>query len=1020
MDTNTQNGIAIIGMSGRFPKAKNVREFWKNICNGVDCISTYTDDELRRYGISESILADERYVKAKGEMEEIDMFDAQFFGYTPAEAKLMDPQHRKFLECCWEAMEDAGYNVESTDVRIGVFAGESLSTYMIFNVLPNINTDAASAASLQAAIGNDKDSLTTTVTYKMNLRGAGVTIQSSSSTSLTAIVMACQSLLNYQNDMILAGGVSIGSLQKCGYLYEEQGILSPNGKCCPYDQQGNGFVPGTGVGVVVLKRLNEAIEDGDHIYAVIQGFDLNNDGARKVSYSAPSVAAQTEVILGAQQFADFDPHTITYVEGHGTATKIVDVIETKALKEAFCDVKENNHCVLGSVKGNIGHLDAAAGVTSLIKASLSVEKGMIPPTINFTENNKELKLEDSPFYVSKELIYWNEESKRRAGVSSFGMGGTNAHIVIEEYKNDKEEDQEAHKYKIILLSAQNEDSLHKLKTNIDEFLNENDINLSNLAYTSQIGRKHFNKRQAFVCTNADEFVHNYMNISGECKGKKTPIVFMFPGQGAQFFHMGKVLYQEEQEFQLAVDECVEKANGYVEFDIRNLLFGAEENIEMIQNNTASVQILLFVIEYAIAKTLIFYHILPDVMIGHSVGEYVAACIAGAISLSDAIYLIVKRGSLMERMNEGIMVSVFLNEEKTKSVIQGFESVSIAAVNDRKSTVISGNISDMKAILQKLENENIIYCKLRNKHAFHSKAVEDIKEEFLDAMKKIQFHKVRIPVISNVNGKLVEEFSKRYFIKHLESTVRFMEGIQTINKMYCDAVYLEIGPGCTLSTFVKRIVGSDCEVHTSLSNREPTKDGEVFYQLMASLWVRGTDIDWRSMYKNEKRKRISYPTYVFKKESYWLNSHIISCSYNLIDEEGKTNVKKSLNPTDESFTESWRENISAKYVKPNNEIQSELCQIWESMLEMYPIGVQDNFFELGADSLTVTQLFSRIYKKYKVHVEYKLFFSDPTILMLSNIIDKKDAYAENDVEELLKETSSMSDIEIDELIKILEQ
>lgn len=327
MDTNTQNGIAIIGMSGRFPKAKNVREFWKNICNGVDCISTYTDDELRRYGISESILADERYVKAKGEMEEIDMFDAQFFGYTPAEAKLMDPQHRKFLECCWEAMEDAGYNVESTDVRIGVFAGESLSTYMIFNVLPNINTDAASAASLQAAIGNDKDSLTTTVTYKMNLRGAGVTIQSSSSTSLTAIVMACQSLLNYQNDMILAGGVSIGSLQKCGYLYEEQGILSPNGKCCPYDQQGNGFVPGTGVGVVVLKRLNEAIEDGDHIYAVIQGFDLNNDGARKVSYSAPSVAAQTEVILGAQQFADFDPHTITYVEGHGTATKIGDVIE---------------------------------------------------------------------------------------------------------------------------------------------------------------------------------------------------------------------------------------------------------------------------------------------------------------------------------------------------------------------------------------------------------------------------------------------------------------------------------------------------------------------------------------------------------------------------------------------------------------------------------------------------------------------------------------------------------------------
>ena len=1020
MDSNTLNGIAIIGMSGRFPNAENVREFWSNLCNGVDCISTYSDDELRQYGISESLLADDRYVKAKGEMKDIDAFDAKFFGYTPAEAKLMDPQHRKFLECCWEAMEDAGYNAETLDARVGVFAGESMSTYMIFNVLPNINTDVASAASLQAAIGNDKDSLTTTVTYKMDLKGAGITIQSSSSTSLTSIVMACQSLMNYQNDMILAGGVSISSLQKCGYLYEEQGILSPNGKCCPYDKQGNGFVPGTGVGVVVLKRLDEAIEDGDHIYAVIRGYDTNNDGSRKVSYSAPSVSAQTEVIVGAQQFAGFEPETITYIEGHGTATKMGDVIETKALKEAFSRVKEKRHCILGSVKGNIGHLDSAAGVVGVIKAALCVEKGVIPPTLNFTENNELLGLEDSPFYVTNKLVQWETKGTRRAGVSSFGMGGTNAHIVLEEYvPQSVDEKKKNHEYKVVLMSAQNEDSLDELKTSMDKFLSENTVDMCDLAYTSQIGRKHFDKRRAYVCKNAEDFYRKRGQFIGECKGKERSKVFMFPGQGAQFFNMGKTLYQEEKAFRKAVDECVETAGNYFDGDILDIFWGETENTEMTGGNSAVVQVMLFIIEYATARMLISYNVQPDVLIGHSVGEYVAACISEAISLKDAIYLIVNRGRLMEQMKEGMMVSIFQSEESVKGVIGEYPSVSIAAQNYNASTVIAGDVEEIQSILKKLDDNGVLYRVLKNKHAFHSKAVESIKTEFAEVLDKISFHKCRIPVISNVNGKIVDDFSKDYFLKHLESSVRFMDGIQTINEIFPDSIYIECGPGNTLTAFVKRILGNTCMMHTLMNEREQGRSGEKLCGLLALLWVNGTAVDWNKLYTDEKRQRISYPAYVFRKERYWLNHHNLQRATDSNDEKIEAAETKTQEEQNQRSSAVNRENLSAEYVAPENDIQRELCHIWESMLEIYPIGIRDNFFELGADSLMVTQLLSRIYKKYGIHVEYKPFFADPTILMLSTQLKtkKEDKY---DIDELAKETMSMSETELDQLIKLLEQ
>lgn len=937
MNTNELNGVAIIGMSGRFPKAKNVGEFWENICKGMDCISKYTCEELKNYGISDKILSNERYIRCKGEMEDIATFDANFFGYTPREAELMDPQHRKFLECSWEAMEDAGYNPETTDARIGVFAGESMSTYMIFNVLPNINSDYASAESLQAAIGNDKDSLTTTVTYKMDLRGAGVTIQSSSSTSLTAIVMACQSLLNYQNDMVLAGGVSINSIQKCGYLYEERGIMSENGRCCPYDQEANGFVPGTGVGVVVLKRLDEAIEDGDHIYAAIKGFDINNDGARKVSYSAPSVEAQTEVILGAQQLAGFDPKTITYIEGHGTATKVGDIIETKALKEVFQEIKEKKHCVLGSVKGNIGHLDAAAGVASLIKVALSIERGIIPPTHNFNKNSNVIDLEDSPFYVSNELIHWNCASKRRAGVSSFGMGGTNAHIVLEEVRLERDKNEKSHEYKVVLLSAKTKESLLELKSDIDEFIFHNDVNLDDLAYTSQIGRKHFNIRQAVICKDGNEFIHSDKLLTSESMEKKYDVVFMFPDFDIQSLYSGQILYNEEKVFRVAVDKCISIAKDMVNSDIFQMLCGEKKMIQFPQDDISSAQILLFIIEYAMANTLIYYNVQPSIMIGEGVGEYVAACVSGAIDLEMALKLLLIYGR------------------------------------------------------KKGDNVNIL------------DKPEEMEDDLLEVFGHLKTKRAQVPVISSVTGKKIKEFSKEYFIEHMRSIPHIGDGIQTIEAMGLNCLYIEAGPKGVISEYVERIIDKHHNTYISSRKCKPQRDDKYFYYLIASLWVKGININWANVYEN-KRRRISYPTYVFSKESYWLEANEIM--YNC-----KNKVNKGKKST--------REKVSTEYVRPVNQLQEELALIWENMLGVCPIGVNDDFFQMGADSLEATQLFSRIYDKYKVNISYKSFFENPTIVTLyKDIIASKEKNELQDINELLKEVSTLPDEEVDEIITML--
>ena len=1026
-----QDGIAIIGMSGKFPKAKNIQEFWDNIAQGVEGITFYSDEELLEAGIAREVLDDPRYIKAKGEVAGIDLFDAHFFGYTPREAELMDPQHRLFLECAWEAMEDAGYDPERIDGRVGVFAGESLSTYMILNVVPNFDTNYASAGSLQAAIGNDKDSLTTTLTYKMDLRGAGITIQSSSSTSLVAVSMACQSLINYQCDMILAGGVSVGSPKKNGYLFEEAGIVSPDGHCRPYDAEGHGFVPGTGVGVVLLKRLDEALEDGDHIYAAIKGFAVNNDGAKKVSYSAPSADAQAEVIMEAQKYAGFPPETISYVEGHGTATKLGDVIEVSALKRAFGDNVGKNFCALGSVKSNIGHLDTAAGVTGLIKAALCIEKKQIPPTINYQKANPQLGLEDSPFFVPTALMDWNPTGKRRAGVSSFGMGGTNAHVVLEEVEQNMQNPLDERVWKLVTLSAKTEAALSRHIKNTMEFMeNKEALDLSSLAYTSQVGRKRLDKRAVILLCKTMACETGLVDsgaikiIKGQVKQEKREVVFLFPGQGAQYLNMGRELYELEPVFKHAVDLCSDLFEAYLGEGICDFIFGDQRDIEKherLMGDTSVAQPAIFTVEYAMAKLLNAWGITPDAVIGHSMGELTAACISGLINLEDAVKLIAHRGRLMETMPEGAMISAAITPEDAMQLAGKYPDISLAAVNGPMACVFSGCSQAVGQMEEDFASQGILCSRLKNKHAFHSANVECIKDEFCSVLNEVSMVEPDVRCISNVDGGYFDHekiADKEYWLRHLRGTVHFMRGIQTLQDSG-EKIYIEVGPGKTLNSLVGQILGGDRDdlLSTIPHYNDLTGGQEYLAAALGKLWILGVEIDWNSYYQGRKFRRISFPTYPFERKSYWLESP------GLRKIKGKS-WKVELQDEEQDIQERIenRPEISTTFVRPTQEMEKRVALVWERLLGIQPIGLDDSFFELGGNSLGITQMFSRIYSEFKVKVDYRAFYSCPTVRTITEMISdipeqSKDKPMSDDakLEALLSEIEAMSDEETREML-----
>ncbi|MCA2005554.1 MAG: acyltransferase domain-containing protein, partial [Ignavibacterium sp.] len=764
------NDVAIIGIAGKYPKAKNIKEFWNNLVNGVEAISFFSDDELE-YLPNTKNNSELKFIKARGVLEDVDKFDAEFFGFNPREAAIMDPQHRVFLEVCYNALEDAGYVADKYEGSIGIFAGSSLNSYLIYNVLRDRQKQEEMAASYQIAdyttlTGNDNGFLTTKVAYKLGLNGPAVNVQTACSTSLVAVGEAYKSLITGECDMALAGGVSISFPQKRGYDFVDGSIGSVDGHCKPFDADATGTVFSAGAGVVVLKRLEDAIRDRDSIYAVIKSVALNNDGSDKAGYMTPSIDGQKDVIVRAHRMAGIEPETIKYVEAHGTGTPVGDPIEVTALEKAFrLSTDRTQFCGIGSVKSNVGHTDAAAGITGLIKTALVLKNRVIPPTLHFQKPNPRFDFVKSPFYVVDRLTKLDSEERPiRAAVSAFGVGGTNAHAILEEYIDNEIHQEEKPAKQILIVSAKSENSLKGNLTSIADHLSVNpNQNIGDVAFTLQQGRKEFEWRQFVVASNVTEAEKQLRNVlnNGTNKSKvnlseRNHLVFMFPGQGAQYVNMGKGLYDSEPLFRGTIDLCSEILKPHLDLDIRDLLFPASVNEESAKKleQTVYTQPALFIIEYALAKLFMSYGIKPNSMIGHSVGDYVAACLSGVFTLEDALFILSRRAKLMQQQKPGSMLSVRSNEEEIRKIID--DDIAIAAINSPNLVVLSGETEKIKIFSDKLNELKIENRILFTSHAYHSQMMEPAIQPFIEEFKNIKMNNPTAPFISSLTGTWITD------------------------------------------------------------------------------------------------------------------------------------------------------------------------------------------------------------------------------------------------------------------------
>jgi acyl transferase domain-containing protein len=753
LNDNLPSGVAIIGMVGRFPGANDLETYWRNIRDGVEAVTHFSNDHLIAAGVSPALLQHTAYVKARGIVEDIDKFDPAFFGYSARDAVVMDPQQRVFLQCAWEALENAGYDPRAYQGLIGVYGGSTASSYQGF-VWANL--DAVGADVLSVAIGNELPFLTTRVSYKLDLKGPSCPVQTACSTSLVAVHLACQGLLNAECDIALAGGVSLRLPQDNGYIYQEEGILSPDGRCRPFDAKAAGTLFSNGIGMVVLKRLDDAISDRDTIYAVIRGSAINNDGSRKASFTAPGVVGQSQVVADALASAQVEPETISYIETHGTATALGDSIEIQALTKGFSS-SERGFCALGSVKANIGHLDAAAGIAGLIKAVLAMRHRQLPPMVHFEAPNPDINFDATPFYVNRRLCDWTvpDQGRRRAGVSSFGFGGTNAHVVLEEAP-DAVPSGPSRAWQIVALSAQTSTSLDGATAHLAEFFGRHpEVNLADAAYTLKVGRRAFRQRRIVVAKTTGDAARaldtrdQRIVFDGSHDGPSRPIVFLLPGQGAQYAGMGRELYEQEPAFREAVDECAVKLTPHVGVDIRDLLYpqGTPDNARLTRTSIA--QPALFVVEYALARLWMSWGIAPAGFIGHSVGEWVAAWLSGVVSLDDALRLVALRGRLMEQMPEGVMAALPLPE----SMLQRFlnDQLWLAAVNHPNLTVVSGTAAAIDALEARMRADGLEIQRLHTSHAFHSGLMDAAIKPFVEAVALTPLHAPSTAFISNVSG-----------------------------------------------------------------------------------------------------------------------------------------------------------------------------------------------------------------------------------------------------------------------------
>ncbi len=976
---NQDGGIAIVGMALRFPGARTVDEFWSNLVNGVDSISHFSDDELEpSLYESSAVRAGANYVRARGIIDDIDKFDAAFFRFTPKDAAGIDPQHRLFLEIAWAALEHAGCNPATYPGSIGVWAGMDPSTYLWENVLPHRQMIDQSGI-FPVILNNDKDYLATRASYKLDLRGPSVSLQTACSTGLVVVHHAFHALLSYQCDVALAGVSSVSVPQKRGYVYQEGAIGSRDGRCRPFDAEASGTVFSDGVGVVVLKRLADAIADGDTVYAVIKGSAINNDGSRKAGFSAPSIDGQAEAIAMAQALAGVPPETVTYVEAHGTATPLGDPIEIAALTKAFrAGTEKTGYCAIGSVKGNIGHLDSAAGIAGLIKAALALHHKKIPASLHFSAPNPQIDFAASPFVVNTALSEWREKQvPRRAGVSSFGIGGTNAHAVLQEAPPAKPT-KSSRAEQLLVLSAKSAEALDEAAARLARHLRAHpDVALHDVAHTLQEGRQAFPHRLAVVARTTEEAVAaleargGARAIKGVASQGEVSVAFTFPGQGSQHIGMAAGLYENEPVFRRAFDASADAFTPHIGLDIRDLVFPAvhDERAEQRLSETMNTQPVMFAVEYALAQLLMSWGIVPRGMIGHSVGEYAAACLAGVLSLND-LGVIAARARLMQQQPRGAMMAVRLGAAALEPML-GTE-ISIAGYNAPELVVVSGPTEAIDDLHRRLADRGIGCKMLATSHAFHSPMMDGAVEPFRQALGKVDFREPRLDWISCLTGDWVtrdEAVSPDYWTEQMRRAVRFSDGVERLLKTD-GTVLVEVGPGTSLTTLVRLHCGRS-QSHRAVATlgNEHDRDVRSVLDAVGRLWVQGLKVDWAALRSHEPRRHVPLPTYAFERKRHWMDPAGLAVVETGAD--GRQGPEMPAVPADASCPQPASGSSNDNAIE--GRLLALLCNI--SGIPANEIVGSASFLELGLDSLLLTQLVVAMEGQFGVEVTLPQLLSE---------------------------------------------
>ncbi|PRY31853.1 type I polyketide synthase [Pseudosporangium ferrugineum] len=952
--------IAIVGMAGRFPGAADVEEFWSNVASGRISIRTLDRADLLASGVPAAEADDPAYVPARGVLADADLFDADFFGVVPGEAALMDPQHRLLLQTAWEALESGGLITAAPPGWVGTFAGAGFNYYLHHTVLADPAT-VRDHGLLAVVLGNEKDHLAAKLAYRLNLAGPAVTVQTACSTSLTAVHLACQSLRAGDCDVALAGGVCVAVPQHSGYLYEPKGILSPDGTCRPFDAAAAGTVPGNAVAVVALKRASDAARDGDLVHAVIKGSAINNDGGAKVGYTAPGVAGQADVLRRAYANAGVDPATVGYLEAHGTATEVGDEIELAALTEVFGKrAADAPPCSLGSVKANVGHLDAAAGVAGLIKVALALRARRIPPLAGLGVPRDEFASDSFPFTLDPAARPWTVEpgGVRRGSVSSFGLGGTNVHVVLEEAPRPGAgpDGGPASRPALLTVSARTPDDLAAARRRLAASLTGS-VSLRDAALTLQSHRRPFRHRQAIVARDVAQAVRDLSRDGGRAAARRPSLVFLLPGQGAEFPGMAADVYAAHPSVRADVDRAARILAPLLGLDLRDVLLDRDASEELI-HRTDVAQPALLVHGYALGRLLTTWGLRPGALLGHSVGEFTAACLAGELGFGAALRLVAKRGALMRDAPPGGMLIVFAGEDEVRPHLGDLD---LAAVNGPRAVVVAGPAGALDGLRGRLDAAGLTHRALPARRAFHSRMMTSAAEEFGRYAATVAAHDRRLDVIDASSGDLLERGGHRdaaAWARQLRSPVRFDRAARTALALP-RPVFLEVGPGRALTGAVRQAGGTPAATVAVQPDRR-ADGGDALVAAVGELWAAGAGVDWAAFRGSDGARRAVLPTYPFARTRHWLTS-------------GPGRPVPSA-PVEEAPPPSAGTTVER------------VMGIWRDVLGIAGVTSESNFFDLGGESLLFLRMIARTRRAFGVPIDVEEVSRRPTPDTLAALVD----------------------------------